>query len=97
MENCSITIGSVPIYEAAVDAVKHKHSVRDMTAKSMLDSIRRHCEDGVDFITVHCGATRGVLKHLIDDKRICGVVSRRFFSCRLDVFSQQRKSSLRTV
>src|SRR3989338_3233989 len=46
MENCSITIGSVPIYEAAVDAVKHKHSVIDMTAKSMLDAIKRHYEDG---------------------------------------------------
>ena len=33
MRNCSITIGSVPIYEAAVDAVTQKHSVRDMTAE----------------------------------------------------------------
>lgn len=76
MENCSITIGSVPIYEAAVDAVKNKHSVRDMTAVSMIDAIKRHCEDGMDFITVHCGVTQGVLKHLVNDKRICGVVSR---------------------
>lgn len=76
MENCSISIGSVPIYEAAVDAVKNKHSVRDMTAKDMIDAVKRHCEDGIDFITVHCGATRGVLKHLVNDKRVCGVVSR---------------------
>ncbi len=76
MENCSISIGSVPIYEAAVDAVKNKHSVRDMSAKNMFDAVRRHCEDGIDFITVHCGATRGVLKHLVNDKRVCGVVSR---------------------
>ncbi|MFQ5964167.1 MAG: phosphomethylpyrimidine synthase ThiC [Candidatus Scalinduaceae bacterium] len=76
MENCSITIGSVPIYEAAVDAVRSKHSVRDMSANSMINVVKRHCEDGIDFITIHCGATRGVLKHLVDDKRICGVVSR---------------------
>ncbi len=76
MENCSISVGSVPIYEAAVDAVRNKHSVRDMSAKSMIDVIKRHCEDGIDFITVHCGATRGVLKHLVNDKRVCGVVSR---------------------
>ncbi len=76
MENCSISIGSVPIYEAAVDAVRNKHSVRDMSAKSMIDVVKRHCEDGIDFITVHCGATRGVLKHLVNDKRVCGVVSR---------------------
>ncbi len=76
MDNCSIAVGSVPIYEAAVDAVRSKHSVRDMSANSMIDAIKRHCEDGIDFITVHCGATRGVLKHLVDDKRICGIVSR---------------------
>ena len=76
MENCSISVGSVPIYEAAVDAVRNKHSVRDMSAKSMIDVVKRHCEDGIDFITVHCGVTRGVLKHLVNDKRVCGVVSR---------------------
>jgi phosphomethylpyrimidine synthase len=76
MENCSISVGSVPIYEAAVDAVRNKHSVRDMSAKGMIDAIKCHCEDGIDFITVHCGVTRGVLKHLVNDKRVCGVVSR---------------------
>ncbi len=72
----SITVGSVPIYEAAVKAVQHKHAIVDMTAANMLEAIRMHCEDGVDFITVHCGATRGVLKHLQENKRVCGVVSR---------------------
>ena len=76
VESSSITIGSVPIYEAAVKMVKHKHSIVDMTATDMLEAIKLHCEDGVDFITVHCGATKGVLKHLKENKRICGVVSR---------------------
>ncbi len=76
IERATITVGSVPIYEAAVKAVQRKQSIVDMTAKDMLEAIRLHCEDGVDFITVHCGATKGVLKHLKENKRICGVVSR---------------------
>ncbi|TLD42611.1 MAG: Hydroxymethylpyrimidine phosphate synthase ThiC [Candidatus Jettenia ecosi] len=76
IESTALTVGSVPIYEAAVKAVQHKHTIVDMTAEDMLDAVRLHCEDGVDFITVHCGATRGVLKHLKENKRICGVVSR---------------------
>jgi phosphomethylpyrimidine synthase len=76
IESTSITVGSVPIYEAAVKAVQQKRSIVDMTAKDMLEAVRLHCEDGVDFITVHCGATKGVLKHLRESKRICGVVSR---------------------
>ena len=66
----------MPIYEAAVKAVQRKQSIVDMTAADMLDAIRLHCEDGVDFITVHCGATKGVLNHLKNKSRICGVVSR---------------------
>ncbi|MFO0795059.1 MAG: phosphomethylpyrimidine synthase ThiC [Candidatus Brocadiaceae bacterium] len=76
IERATIAVGSVPIYEAAVKAVQRKQSIVDMTPKDMLDAIRLHCEDGVDFITVHCGATKGVLKHLKENKRICGVVSR---------------------
>lgn len=76
IESTSLTVGSVPIYEAAVKAVQHKHAIVDMIAGDMLDAVRLHCEDGVDFITVHCGATKGVLKHLKENKRICGVVSR---------------------
>lgn len=74
--SASIAVGSVPIYEAAVKTVQHKHAIVDMTATDMLEAIRLHCEDGVDFITVHCGATKGVLKHLKESRRICGVVSR---------------------
>ncbi|MEK7789042.1 MAG: phosphomethylpyrimidine synthase ThiC, partial [Planctomycetota bacterium] len=76
IEASSIAVGSVPIYEAAVKTVQRKQAIVDMTATDMLEAIRLHCEDGVDFITVHCGATKGVLKHLKESKRICGVVSR---------------------
>ena len=76
IEKSTITVGSVPIYEAAVNAVRNGRSIRNMTPDSMIEAVRRHCEDGVDFITVHCGANFGVLKHLKDTKRVCGVVSR---------------------
>ncbi|HHT9118301.1 MAG TPA: phosphomethylpyrimidine synthase ThiC [Candidatus Hypogeohydataceae bacterium YC38] len=77
MEEATITLGSVPIYEAVVEASRKGHSAtRGMKARDMLGAIRRHCEDGVDFVTVHCGATRGVLKLLKESQRVCGVVSR---------------------
>lgn len=76
MEEASITVGSVPIYEAAVKANLRGRSIKAMTASDMLEAVRQHCQDGVDFITVHCGATRGVLKLLEESPRVCGVVSR---------------------
>ncbi|MFQ5862755.1 MAG: phosphomethylpyrimidine synthase ThiC [Candidatus Brocadiales bacterium] len=76
MEESTITVGSVPIYEAMVDASTSSHPIKAMKAGDMLDAVRRHCEDGVDFVTVHCGATKGVLKLLSEGQRVCGVVSR---------------------
>lgn len=71
-----ICLGSVPIYSAAVKAVREKRSIMEMTPDDMLGAIRTHCEDGMDFVTVHCGVTRDVLRSLDDARRLCGIVSR---------------------
>lgn len=71
-----IAVGTVPIYEAVVSAVeRHKH-IAKMSADDLFDVIERHAEDGVDFITVHCGVTKKAIERLKSDKRILDVVSR---------------------
>jgi phosphomethylpyrimidine synthase len=42
----------------------------------MLRAVENHCKDGVDFVTVHCGVTRAVVKELETSPRLCGIVSR---------------------
>jgi phosphomethylpyrimidine synthase len=76
MDASPVTMGSVPIYEAAARAARKHHNVRKMTAEDMLAAVRAHCEDGVDFVTVHCGVTRGVIDCLRKRPRVCNVVSR---------------------
>ncbi len=76
-ENCPVPLGTVPIYQAAVEAVEVKHkSIVEMTVDEIFSAIERHAEDGVDFMTVHCGITREVLERLENRERILGVVSR---------------------
>lgn len=65
-----VPVGTVPVYEAIVRCP----DVAKLTEDDFLESIRTHIEDGVDFITVHCGVTRKCIPLL--DKRIMGVVSR---------------------
>jgi phosphomethylpyrimidine synthase len=65
-----VPVGTVPVYEAIVRCP----DVAGLTEDDFLDSIRKHIEDGVDFITVHCGVTRKCVPLL--DSRIMGVVSR---------------------
>jgi phosphomethylpyrimidine synthase len=70
-------IGSVPIYQAALDAVRiRKKAIVDMTVDDIFAGIVRHAEDGVDFITVHCGVTRGTVERMKGEGRIMDVVSR---------------------
>jgi len=68
--------GTVPVYEAAVEAAARHGSTRAMTAGSLLDVVRRHAEEGVDFVTLHCGLTRRALQALDASGRVCGIVSR---------------------
>ena len=76
MEACPVTMGSVPIYEAAAAAARQHGNVTRMTGDDMLEAIRTHCADGVDFVTVHCGVTREVIECLRKRPRVCDVVSR---------------------
>lgn len=71
-----VPVGSVPIYEAIVDAQRTRGSGVMMEPAEMLDAIRLHGEDGISFVTVHCGVTLSALEHLGRKPRVCGIVSR---------------------
>lgn len=74
-DNCPVPLGTVPIYEVAVRAAD-EGSVVDMSEDDLFRVIERNAEDGIDFVTVHCGITRESVQRLRDHGRIADVVSR---------------------
>ena len=76
MSHAHVPVGTVPIYQAAVQAVAKKGSITAMEPDELFEVIEKHGEDGVDFITVHAGVTRGVLERLKKQGRIADIVSR---------------------
>ncbi|AFM23482.1 phosphomethylpyrimidine synthase ThiC [Desulfomonile tiedjei] len=76
VEASSVPVGSVPIYEAIVDAARRRGAADSMNPDEMLDAIRLHGEDGISFVTVHCGVTLSGLSQLQNNPRVCGIVSR---------------------
>ena len=76
LERSTVPVGTVPIYDAAVTTVRRDGAITRMTADDMLGAVRNHAEQGVDFVTVHCGVTRDVLRALAQSPRVCGIVSR---------------------
>lgn len=71
-----VAVGTVPIYQAAVEAAARGGGVAAMSEDDLFDVIRKHARDGVDFLTVHCGVTRDTAKLALDGRRLTGVVSR---------------------
>jgi len=71
-----ITVGTVPIYEAAVMAAEVNGTISKMTPDAIFNVIENHAEEGVDFITVHCGLTRKAVERLKDEGRVLDIVSR---------------------
>lgn len=70
-------IGSVPLYQAALDTLRvKKKAIVDMTVDDIFAGIIKHGEDGVDFITVHCGVIHSTVARMRNEGRIMDVVSR---------------------
>jgi phosphomethylpyrimidine synthase len=69
-------IGTVPIYQAAAQMLAERRAIVEMTADDLFRAIEENGEDGVDFITVHCGVTRNSVRCLEAQGRLLGIVSR---------------------
>ncbi len=76
LAHSSVPIGTVPIYEASINAQKKYGSFLDMRKDDIFEVLRVQAENGVDFFTIHCGITKKTLKSLEDNPRLMGIVSR---------------------
>ncbi|KXG78627.1 phosphomethylpyrimidine synthase ThiC [Thermotalea metallivorans] len=71
-----VMVGTVPLYQALVDAEEKGRGMVEMTEEDIFHAIEKHCEDGADFITVHCGVTLDVIETLKNNGRVMDIVSR---------------------
>ncbi len=72
-----VTVGTVPVYQAAVETLRrHPGRIDRMEPGELLGAVERHAADGVGFATVHCGLTLESLARVQAQGRILGIVSR---------------------
>ena len=72
----TVPIGTVPIYQTAIEATKNKGAIIHMDEDDIFNMIERHAKDGVDFMTVHCGVTQQIIRRIAKHPRLMGIVSR---------------------
>jgi phosphomethylpyrimidine synthase len=70
MDAVSVPLGSVPIYQAAFQGIEK------MTSDDMFNAVRKHADDGIDFVTIHAGVTKNSFERMKNSDRILDVVSR---------------------
>lgn len=73
IKECPAMIGTVPIYDAIV---YYNKPLEEITAKEWLDIVRIHAEDGVDFVTLHCGINKSTAERFKRNQRLTNIVSR---------------------
>jgi phosphomethylpyrimidine synthase len=76
LRQSTVAVGTVPIYQAAVETVEQGKSIVEMDPELLFRVIEEQSEEGVDFATVHCGVTVSAVERLKRQGRIMDVVSR---------------------
>jgi phosphomethylpyrimidine synthase len=76
LKKSSVPVGTVPIYEIAVEAARKGEDFLDFGISEILDVLESQASDGVDFFTIHAGVTRKSLGVLKKHRRVLDIVSR---------------------
>ena len=71
-----LPLGTVPLYGCVQKYIRAKEDPASFSAQELLEEIERQAEQGVDFMTVHCGVTRRAAALVEEAGRVLGVVSR---------------------
>ena len=73
VRDCPLMLGTVPMYDAIGYMEK---PLVELTAEDLLEVLRVHAQDGVDFVTVHAGINRRVVDTFKETGRLMNIVSR---------------------
>ncbi|MFQ5428104.1 MAG: phosphomethylpyrimidine synthase ThiC [Thermodesulfobacteriota bacterium] len=76
LDESTVPIGTVPLYQAAVEGAAKGKSFIELEGEALFDVIEAQAEEGVDFMTVHSGVNLSALEKVAGEDRIMGIVSR---------------------
>ena len=76
LDRARIPLGTVPLYQVAIEAIDKRGTIVDMTEDDIFSVIEQQAQEGVDFMTVHAGLTSKAIGRLRNQGRIADIVSR---------------------
>ncbi|MCK4331981.1 MAG: phosphomethylpyrimidine synthase ThiC, partial [Thermoplasmatales archaeon] len=76
LKTVNVPFGTVPIYQAGIEAIEKHGAIVDMTEDDMFNIFEHQAKQGVDFAVVHVGVTKVSVERLRKQKRLIPMVSR---------------------
>ena len=76
LKTVNVPFGTVPIYQAGIEAIEKRGSIVEMTEDDMFNTFEKQAKQGVDFAVAHVGITRQSVERLQRQKRLIPMVSR---------------------
>lgn len=73
VKNSKVMLGTVPMYDAVAKLGKN---IKDMTLDDLFAVVEEHCQDGIDFLTIHAGLNLTCVDRLRNTNRLTKIVSR---------------------
>lgn len=76
LEACPAPLGTVPLYAVAQRYIDRDEDPATIDPEEIFEEVQMQAEQGVDFMTLHCGLTRRGAEWATAGKRTLGIVSR---------------------
>jgi len=76
LEASPLPLGTVPLYSVAQPYVARNEDPSNFSPQELFEEIEKEAEQGVDFMTLHCGVTARAAALAADNRRVLGIVSR---------------------
>ena len=76
LARCPAPLGTVPMYAVGQQYLDSDRDPSGINPEELFSEIAKQAEQGVDFMTVHCGLTRRGAEWAMDGSRVMGIVSR---------------------
>ncbi|MCL1985152.1 MAG: phosphomethylpyrimidine synthase ThiC [Betaproteobacteria bacterium] len=76
LAHCPLPVGTVPMYEVGQRILDAGEAIAAMRPEDLFAVIAKQAEQGVDFMTIHCGLTRRGAELAANGARALGIVSR---------------------
>ncbi|MGB3225181.1 MAG: phosphomethylpyrimidine synthase ThiC, partial [Desulforhopalus sp.] len=64
LENCSLPVGNVPLYQAFAEAGRKYHNPNKLDPEYLFELIERQLADGLSFMAIHCGINQFSVERL---------------------------------